>query len=115
MILGAFERQVTVDAFTEEVELPDRGVDALTLLELAKGFGLEGTGVRLSAPEDLAALPLPAILHWDDDHYVVAEGMAADSVALVDPRVGRRQFSRSEVHRRSAGVALVFREAWRSS
>jgi ABC-type bacteriocin/lantibiotic exporter with double-glycine peptidase domain len=68
---------------------------------------MEARGVR-AEPDQLGLLPLPAILHWDFDHFVVLERLKPGRAILVDPALGRRRMGLEEVGRRFTGAALVF-------
>src|SRR5690349_13704119 len=48
------------------------GVNAARIVEVAEQLGLEAQGVRVEV-NDLHDLPLPAILHWEFNHFVVLE------------------------------------------
>ncbi len=83
----------------------------MTLTTLAKMAGDEKLGfraVRLELP-DLAQLRLPAILHWDLNHFVVLKSVKADAVVVHDPNMGERRYSLAEVSKHFTGVAL---ELW---
>lgn len=83
----------------------------MTLTTLAKMAGDEKLGfraVRLELP-DLAQLRLPAILHWDLNHFVVLKSVSPDAVVVHDPNMGERRYSLAEVSKHFTGVAL---ELW---
>ncbi|HTT72496.1 MAG TPA: ATP-binding cassette domain-containing protein [Anaeromyxobacteraceae bacterium] len=82
------------------------GADALALVRAARGYGLEAQGVRLEV-DGLGDLPLPAVLHWDFEHFLVLERVERARMRLVDPASGRRVMGRDEVGRHFTGVALV--------
>jgi ABC-type bacteriocin/lantibiotic exporter with double-glycine peptidase domain len=83
------------------------GASALAIVRAARGYGLEAQGVRVEM-DQLGLLPLPAILHWDFDHFVVLERLGKTSASLVDPAFGRLRVGLDEVGRRFTGAALVF-------
>lgn len=83
------------------------GSSALDLVQAARRYGLEATGYRLD-PEQLEQLPLPAILHWNFDHFVVLERLRRSGAVLVDPAVGRRRVGNADLARHFTGAALVF-------
>ena len=83
------------------------GASALAIIRAARSYGLEAQGVRLEL-EQLPLLPLPAILHWDFDHFVVLERVGKAGVTLVDPAHGRRRVDLREMGRSFTGAALVF-------
>ena len=83
----------------------------MTLTTLAKMAGDEKLGVRAVRLElpDLGQLRLPAILHWDLNHFVVLKSVKADGVVVHDPNMGERRYSLAEVSKHFTGVAL---ELW---
>jgi len=83
------------------------GASALAILKAARGYGLAAEGVRVE-PEQLGRVPLPAILHWDFDHFVVLERVDRGGATLVDPAHGRRRVDLRELGRSFTGAALVF-------
>lgn len=83
------------------------GANAVAIVRAARGYGLDAKGAKLGM-EQLPQLPLPAILHWDFNHFVVLECLTKTRAFLVDPACGRRTMSLEEVSRHFTGVALVF-------
>ncbi|HET8715544.1 MAG TPA: peptidase domain-containing ABC transporter, partial [Holophagaceae bacterium] len=84
------------------------GVNALAILRAARGQGLEAEAFRAEV-DDLAELPLPAILHWEFRHFVVLERLHPRKGALiVDPADGRRWVSPGRLRQAYTGVALAF-------
>lgn len=71
----------------------------------ARHFGLLGRAVRIG----IGALPklrLPAILHWDFNHFVVIEKVGRRRVEIVDPAVGALSIGYEEVSKHFTGVAI---------
>lgn len=81
------------------------GVSAGALARAARAFGLEVTA-RRAAPAAFTALPLPAIAHWQGDHYVVIERLSRRRAHLADPARGRRAVS-TRALRDSLGSVVI--------
>ena len=83
----------------------------MTLNTLTKMAGDEKLGFRAVRLEltDLAQLRLPAIVHWDLNHFVVLKSVKSDGVVVHDPNLGERRYSLAEVSKHFTGVAL---ELW---
>ncbi len=79
-----------------------------TLAGIAHQEQLGTRGLRLDLNE-LAQLRLPAILHWDLNHFVVLKSVEAGRMVVHDPAFGERRLSLSEASRHFTGVAL---ELW---
>ena len=54
----------------------------------------------------LAQLKLPAILHWDMNHFVVLTRVAGNAITVNDPARGRRVLRLAEVSDHYTGVAM---------
>ena len=85
-----------------------KGMTLSTLVKMAGDEKLGCRAVRLELP-DLAQLRLPAILHWDLNHFVVLKSVSPDTVVVHDPNMGERRYSLAEVSKHFTGVAL---ELW---
>jgi len=89
MVLGAFGRATPLAEAREALGSGRDGATAADLCDAAAELGLEAQGYRADV-DDLAALDLPAILHWRFDHFVVLERIRRDRYVIVDPGRGRR-------------------------
>ena len=84
------------------------GVTLNNLTDIAAREQLGTRGLRLEIHE-MGQLRLPAILHWDLNHFVVLKSVGRDQVVVHDPAFGERNLSFQEVSKHFTGVAL---ELW---
>ncbi|MBV8092433.1 MAG: peptidase domain-containing ABC transporter [Acetobacteraceae bacterium] len=83
-----------------------KGITLVGMIEVADRMGLAGRPLRLE-PESLDKLALPAVLHWDMNHFVVLKRvMRRGRIVIQDPARGERRIEPAEVSRRFTGVAL---------
>jgi ATP-binding cassette, subfamily B, bacterial CvaB/MchF/RaxB len=82
-----------------------KGTTLAELMALASDLELSPRAVRLEL-EELGQLQLPAILHWDLNHFVVLEKVGRDWAMIVDPACGRRRMPLKKLGRHFTGVAL---------
>src|SRR5450631_2297742 len=82
------------------------GSKASNIVRAARTFGLEAKGFR-KEPATLHELPMPCIIHWNFNHFVVLEGIDGDRVYINDPAVGRRRTDMAELDLAFTGVALT--------
>ncbi len=83
------------------------GTNAANLLRVARRFGMVAKGFRKS-PEGLEALPVPSIIHWNFNHFVVYEGRRGERVFINDPASGPRTVTAEELDEAFTGVVLAF-------
>jgi ABC-type bacteriocin/lantibiotic exporter with double-glycine peptidase domain len=75
--------------------------EGTTLLGLKRGaekLGFHAQAAKADARvlDDLQALPLPMICHWQGCHWVVLHGSRGDQLLVADPGVGLRRLSREQ-------------------
>ncbi|MFI7132424.1 peptidase domain-containing ABC transporter [Nonomuraea sp. NPDC050153] len=107
MVLRHHGHRTTVHELSERLVVGRDGLNARALVEGAREHGLTARAFSL-APEDLARVPLPAIAHWEFNHFVVVERWSPDQADLVDPGQGRRRLTSEEFSAGFTGVLLVF-------
>jgi len=110
MVARSFGRDCDVATLRRRHASLDCGPSLKTILQMADGLALVGTPVRLGVGE-LRRLALPAILHWEFDHFVVLTKVRRRSLVIHDPAAGRRCVSRDSFADAFTGVAVEFSPA----
>jgi ATP-binding cassette subfamily B protein RaxB len=82
-----------------------KGVTLKHISAIADTMKLAARGVKVPL-EGLAQLKLPAILHWDMNHFVVLTRVAGNAITVNDPARGRRVLRLAEVSDHYTGVAM---------
>jgi ATP-binding cassette subfamily B protein RaxB len=82
-----------------------KGTTLNHLISIAAQMNLNSRPLRLEM-DALPKLRLPAILHWDLNHFVVLTEIKRRKAIIFDPNVGRRTLSLSELSKHFTGVAL---------
>jgi ABC-type bacteriocin/lantibiotic exporter with double-glycine peptidase domain len=86
-------------------------VNGTTLRGLQRGgeaIGIETRAFRLS-PANLTKIELPAIVHWEGNHWVVLYQVDDEHVRIGDPAVGIRRLGREAFDRAWTGYAALLR------
>ncbi|MCA6117360.1 peptidase domain-containing ABC transporter [Bradyrhizobium sp. WSM 1738] len=82
-----------------------KGVTLRDLMEIAAHLGLACRPLRIEV-DHLGQLRLPAILHWDMDHFVVLKACKKHGIVVHDPAAGEKWFPITEASRHLTGVVL---------
>ena len=85
-----------------------RGAALKTLIGLADRVGLTPRAVKLPL-DQLGNLHVPAVLHWDMNHYVVLERVKGDKALIHNPDGRSSWMGLAEVSNHFTGVALELR------
>ena len=86
------------------------GVSAAQIYRAASRYGLTPRALRVE-PAALASLPLPAIVHWEFNHFVVVARLDRRGVLIVDPAGGERRLSHAEFSDKFTGVVISFQKS----
>ncbi len=97
---------ISLEQLREQCHVGRDGSNLADVALAASAYGMEATG-RSSPIGLLAKLPLPMILFWGFNHFVVLEGIAEDRYYLNDPAEGHRVVDGKEFDRYFTGVGLV--------
>ena len=105
MVAAAHGRRETLREYRLKFHLSQRGMTLHRLQACASEMGFDCRAVRLEI-EELRSLRVPAILHWEFDHFVVLKSVRRGHANVVDPAIGARRLPLADVSRRFTGVAL---------
>ncbi len=95
MILNYHGKQISSSKIKEDTQLGKLGTSLLDLSEAAERYGYHTMSAKVSFKE-LRDLPLPCILHWNQNHFVVLTSIKKTTIKIADPASGLISYSQNE-------------------
>ena len=71
MIAKYYGRSYTLQNLREKSFITREGVSMLGISDAAESIGMATQGVRITVEQLIEDVPLPCILHWNQNHFVV--------------------------------------------
>jgi NHLM bacteriocin system ABC transporter peptidase/ATP-binding protein len=106
MVLAYYGAWIPLERLRVACGVSRDGSKASNVVMAARSLGLAAKGFR-KEPSTLHELPMPCIIHWNFNHFVVLEGIDGDRVSINDPAIGRRLIDMNELDLAFTGVALA--------
>lgn len=122
MVAKHYGKNISLQTLRDESHFNKGGVSLLGISEAAEKIGLRAQGVKLTYQQLKEEAPKPAILHWNQNHFVVVhpksflKGRLKKYIEIADPASGmteisEREFKRQWLHANTAkdvmGIALL--------
>lgn len=95
MVCKNFGRNVDIYRLRQLCQMTRGGVNLLGISEAAEKLGFRTQGIKLSL-EQLLEIPLPCILHWRQNHFVVLYKVKKGIYHIADPASGKHKLTEKE-------------------
>jgi ATP-binding cassette subfamily B protein len=106
MILGYYGRKTSVAEIRDNTGIGRDGLSALNIVQTARRYGLKVRAISLQV-NDFRHVSLPAIVHWQFNHFLVVERWTPSWVYVVDPASGRQRLSAQEFDAGFTGIVIM--------
>ena len=107
MILAKYKAFIPLEQLRVDCGINRDGSKASNLVKAARIYGLTAKGFRME-PKDLKTMKMPAIIHWNFNHFLVLEGFKNGKVYINDPASGKRVITEEELDMAFTGVVMTF-------
>ncbi len=107
MICRHFGRDVSLARIRELCHTSRDGTSLKAICHAATELGLAARALKVSL-RNLSEMPLPAIVHWEGNHWMVLVDVSPSRVRVDDPALGGRRIPRAEFETKWSGYAALF-------
>ena len=106
MLLKYYGSQEKITRIRESLEAGRDGLKLAYIAEYLKKRGME-TRIYKAGMEMLDQIPLPAVIFWNHEHFVVLEKIKKDDYYIVDPAFGKRRIDRETMEESYSDVVMA--------
>ena len=106
MILSYYGRQTSVAEVRDRCGIGRDGISALRLVKAANAYGLRTRALSVEI-QDLRFVALPAIIHWDFNHFLILEHWSPRTMDVIDPGQGRLRLGIAEFEQHFTGIIII--------
>ena len=107
MICRYFGRKVSLPRIRQLCHTATDGTSLKAISRAATELGLAARALKISL-RNLPLMPLPAIVHWEGNHWIVLYDVDQQFVRVADPASGLRKLPRREFEAKWTGYAALF-------
>ena len=95
MVAAFYGRHYSLEGLREKSFITREGVSMLGISEAAEKIGFRSICVQVGF-EKLKEAPLPCIIHWNQQHFVVVYKLTDKHVWVADPGAGKLKYTKEE-------------------
>ena len=117
MIAKYYGRNYSVQYLREQAFITREGVSMLGISDAAERIGFRTMGVKVTLEQLRTEVPLPCVLHWNQNYFVVLYKVKNGKYYIADPATKKLVYEESELARcwcstvvegKDTGAALLF-------
>ena len=97
IIAKYYGKTLNIQTLRELSETTREGSNLLTLSDAAEKIGFRTLGIKISA-EKISEAPLPCILHWNNNHYVVLYKITNSKLRITKKKTEQKYYISDPAH-----------------
>ena len=105
MVCSYYGHRIDLNTLRRSHPISLKGVTLKGLIQVAHHMHLACRAIRFELGQ-LRQLHLPAIVHWDMNHFVVLKEVTRRGITVRDPAIGEKSFSLADASSHLTGIAL---------
>lgn len=106
MILAYYKKFVPLEQLRSDCSVSRDGCNIKNMAKAAMHYKMKVRALKTDIVGLKQSVTLPAIIHWDFNHFVVVCGFKKDCVFINDPALGRVNIKLDEFSRMFTGIVL---------
>ena len=106
MVMAYYDKWVPLEQVRLDCGVSRDGSNARNILVAARSYGFDAQGLKCEVDALRTGVPLPCIIHWNFNHFVVLDGFKGSYAYLNDPARGEVKVTMEEFDRSFTGVCL---------
>jgi len=116
MIAKHHGRNYTLQSLRKKSGINREGVSLLGISEASENIGFRTIGVKLTWEQLKEEAPLPCVVYWGQEHFVVVYKIKHNKIYVADPAKGKVSYGKSDFlqqwlnareNGQSTGIALL--------
>ena len=96
MLAKYYGRSISLSKLRSLSETTREGASLKNIADAAEKIGFRTLGVRMDYKKLTSEAPLPCIVHWNQEHFVIVYKIKNDTVYVADPAHGLITYSKKE-------------------
>jgi len=105
MVAQYYGHDIDLSAMRRRFSISQMGSTLQQLMDISGRLDLVARAVK-AEPQQIGLLNMPALLHWDERHFVVLKQVRGKRVEILDPGAGQQTLTWQELANHYSGVAL---------
>ncbi len=96
MVAGFHGKKFSIQYLRDRCFITRGGVSLLGISDAAESIGLKTLGTRITFDQLFKEVPLPCIVHWNQNHFIVVVKVSKRRVLVADPALGMVTYTLQE-------------------